>query len=177
MANSERRAPVRALRAWLAVLPDERTAVFRRMSGWGTLTRARLTVQTVALIVAATQPPSDHGRSLCICQATFSCASPDADYVPLMGHVGRPAEIRWRARWLAGSSPTNREGWTRARASTTQRQRISSAEQRVEAQLLVQPPGLTGGGAARWPTGQSSRAASVCSDPVRPHALTSRLGR
>jgi site-specific recombinase XerD len=43
--------PVRALRAWLAVLPDQRPAVFRRMSRWGTPTRARLTDQSVALIV------------------------------------------------------------------------------------------------------------------------------
>jgi len=43
--------PVRALRAWLAVLPDLRSAVFRRMSRWGTPTRVRLTDQSVALIV------------------------------------------------------------------------------------------------------------------------------
>jgi len=43
--------PVRALRAWLAVLPDQRPAVFRRMSRWGMPTRARLTDRSVALIV------------------------------------------------------------------------------------------------------------------------------
>jgi integrase len=43
--------PVRALRAWLAVLPDERAAVVRRMSRWGTPTRARLTDESVGLIV------------------------------------------------------------------------------------------------------------------------------
>ena len=43
--------PVRALRVWLAVLPNQRPAVFRRMSRWGTPTRARLTDQSVALIV------------------------------------------------------------------------------------------------------------------------------
>jgi site-specific recombinase XerD len=43
--------PVRALRAWLALLPDQRAPVFRRMSRWGTPTRARLTDQSVALII------------------------------------------------------------------------------------------------------------------------------
>ena len=43
--------PVRALRTWLAVVDDGRPAVFRRMSRWGTPTRARLTAQSVALIV------------------------------------------------------------------------------------------------------------------------------
>jgi integrase len=43
--------PVRALRAWLALIDDGRPAVFRRMSRWGTPTRSRLTAQSVALIV------------------------------------------------------------------------------------------------------------------------------
>jgi site-specific recombinase XerD len=43
--------PVRALRTWLAVIDDSRPAVFRRMSRWGTPTRARLSAQSVALIV------------------------------------------------------------------------------------------------------------------------------
>jgi len=43
--------PVRALRAWLALLEDDAPAVFRRMSKWGTACRSRLTAQSVALIV------------------------------------------------------------------------------------------------------------------------------
>jgi site-specific recombinase XerD len=43
--------PVRALRAWLAQLNDDRPAVFRRISRWGTPTRARLSAQSVALIL------------------------------------------------------------------------------------------------------------------------------
>jgi len=43
--------PVRALRAWLALLEDDAPAVFRRMSKWGTACRSRLTTQSVALIV------------------------------------------------------------------------------------------------------------------------------
>jgi integrase len=43
--------PVRALRAWLAWLADDRSPVFRRISRWGTPTRARLTAQSVALVV------------------------------------------------------------------------------------------------------------------------------
>jgi integrase len=43
--------PVRALRAWLALLEDEEPAVFRRISRWGTPCRARLSPQSVALIV------------------------------------------------------------------------------------------------------------------------------
>jgi len=43
--------PVRALRAWLAHLDDDRPPVFRRISRWGTPACSRLSAQSVALIV------------------------------------------------------------------------------------------------------------------------------
>jgi integrase len=43
--------PVRALRAWLGCLDDNRPALFRRISRWGTPCRSRLSAQSVALIV------------------------------------------------------------------------------------------------------------------------------
>jgi hypothetical protein len=72
--------PVRALRAWLAVLPDQRPAVFRRMSRGGTPTRARLTDQSVALIVTrrvvaiGQDPKLFAGHSLRACLATSAAA-------------------------------------------------------------------------------------------------------
>ena len=43
--------PVRALRSWLGYVANDHPAVFRRISRWGTPTRARLSAQSVALIL------------------------------------------------------------------------------------------------------------------------------
>ena len=42
---------MRALRGWLGQLNHDQPAVFRRMSLWGTPTRARLTPYSVALVL------------------------------------------------------------------------------------------------------------------------------